>query len=403
MDKHRLITGTFLGVIAVITVWTLVTPQKTFSSSENRYLQKKPEFTIEGLLDGSYGKKYETYLSDQFPERDRWIGLKVLSERMAGKTAVNGVYIGKDGYLLEKFEEEEIEGDQLNSNLDKAGAFMQVAAEKLGEDKVRIMLVPSASQIMTDQLPALAAPYDQSRVTEKLLQKLKDNGFSEDQVEKLVVPVEDYLDKNKNQPFYYKTDHHWTGKGSYVGYEAWADSIGLEPWEEEYFEIKTVSENFRGTIYSKLNIPWQLDKIEIYVPREEQEYKVFFDGESKEYDTLYFTDALKGRDQYKVYLDGNHGLTEIVNQNIVNQIAVNHAAAGDEKDRKLLIIKDSYAHSFAPFAVNHFETVYMADLRYFNMKMGAFIEQEGITDVLILYQIPGFAKEKTISKLGWES
>ena len=59
-------------------------------------------------------EKYEQYLSDQFPGRNVWIGMKVTTERLALQEDVNGVYFGKDGYLIEKFDTEDLEGEQLN-------------------------------------------------------------------------------------------------------------------------------------------------------------------------------------------------------------------------------------------------------------------------------------------------
>ena len=89
-----------------------------------------------------------------------------------------------------------------------------------------------------------------------------------------------------------------------------------------------------------------------------------------------------------MFLDGNHGLTRIVNP---------QADSGG----KLLIIKDSYAHCFAPFAAPHFPETLMIDLRYYNGRLGDLIQEQEITDVLVLYQIPGFLKDRNISKLVW--
>ena len=88
----------------------------------------------------------------------------------------------------------------------------------------------------------------------------------------------------------------------------------------------------------------------------------------------------------------DHGLTRIRN--------LTEKGSGERKGKKLLIIKDSYAHTFAPFAVNHFEETLMVDLRYFNADVEPFAREEGVTDVLVLYRAAGFAKEKTVSKLG---
>ena len=75
---------------------------------------------------------------------------------------------------------------------------------------------------------------------------------------------------------------------------------------------------------------------------------------------------------------------------------MNHTAS---EGRRLLIIKDSYAHSFAPFASLHFEEIYMVDLRYYNGKISDFMEEQAITDALVLYQIPGFLAEETAVRI----
>ena len=381
-------TFLFLGFLGVLSLLSIVTPQKAFSDSENRYLQKKPEFSVKSLLNGSYGEKYEQYLSDQFPGRNVWIGMKVTTERLALQEDVNGVYFGKDGYLIEKFDTEDLEGEQLNKNIGKLAAFTGAAEKSLGKDHVRVMLVPSASQIITERLPFLAAPYDQGRVTEMLCRSLKEAGGSRE----TVLPAEEYLKRYREEALYYRTDHHWTASGAYLGYRLWAESVGLTPWTEEMFDIQTVNSEFHGTVYSKLNVPWRYDTIEVWQPKEEKDYRVSFDGEPKEYDSLYFPGALEGKDKYAVYLDGNHAITKIENRSIT----------GDQKEKKLLMIKDSYAHSFAVFAANHFGTVYMADLRYLNLNLKEWMEEQEITDVLVLYQIPGFAKEKSVSKLVYD-
>ena len=43
--------------------------------------------------------------------------------------------------------------------------------------------------------------------------------------------------------------------------------------------------------------------------------------------------------------------------------------------------------------------VYMIDLRYFNMKPAEFAKSREITDILVLYQIPGFAKDGNLFKM----
>ena len=382
--KKKLLVWGFCGFLGIMMAAGMILPQTGFSETENRYLQKRPEFSWKTFLKGTYGTEYEAYLSDQFPGRNSWVGLKVLAERAQLSFDVNDVYFGKDGYLIQKFDREDIETEQLAQNLERLTFFLQDTERKLGKDHVRVMLVPSSSQILKNKLPLGAAPYDQNQVTEQLIAQMG---------EVMVVPVEEKLKEvwaNSEEGLYYETDHHWTALGAYVGYKAWAGSLGEEPVASDAFDIHTVSKDFYGTILSKINVGHQPDSIQLYIPKDAAEYQVFFDGSTEGRDSLYSMNALEKRDQYAVYLDGNHALTHIVNEDIDE---------GLRFGEKLLIIKDSYAHSFAPFAVNHYDETFMIDLRYFNQDLEIFMEEQGITDVLVLYQIPGFAKEKTVSKI----
>ena len=63
----------------------ILLPDETFSPVENRYLQTMPTFSWQGLKDGDYTADLETYLEDQFPLRDGWIGLKTRYEYLLGK------------------------------------------------------------------------------------------------------------------------------------------------------------------------------------------------------------------------------------------------------------------------------------------------------------------------------
>ena len=99
----------------------------------------------------------------------------------------------------------------------------------------------------------------------------------------------------------------------------------------------------------------------------------------KETDTLWDTEQLEGKDKYSVYLGGNHALVEI------NTDANN--------GRKLIVIKDSFSHCFVPFLAEHFETIYMVDFRYNNMKVSNFIEENEITDILVLYNTMNFVQD----------
>ena len=82
----------------------------------------------------------------------------------------------------------------------------------------------------------------------------------------MMVPVLEQLKEHSQESIYYRTDHHWTAQGAYYGYEIWAESMGIEPWKREMFTEETVSEDFLGTVYSKVNVPSQPDSIQLFCP-----------------------------------------------------------------------------------------------------------------------------------------
>ena len=206
----RILAAGFFILLAGMGILGAVLPEKGFSESENRFLQKKPEFTWAALMDGSFGEKYEAYLSDQFPGRDGWVGVKTLAERLGGKKDANGVYFGKGGYLIEKFEREDLEGEQLERNLEVLAQALGRMVREYGTRHVRVMLVPGASEILEEKLPLYAAPYDQTQVVQKLMK--------EGNVSEITVQVEEALERRRDEEIYYRTDHHWTPRAAFEGY-----------------------------------------------------------------------------------------------------------------------------------------------------------------------------------------
>ena len=103
--KIRGITAWLLaGAVLALTAAFLVSPRQTFSENENRWLAEFPAFDRESLFSGQYMTDIGTYLSDHFPFRDFFMGLKTQTELAEGCREIEGVYIADDGYLIERYE-----------------------------------------------------------------------------------------------------------------------------------------------------------------------------------------------------------------------------------------------------------------------------------------------------------
>ena len=229
--------GVFLCLIALLSAWNLLRPTRTFSENENRVLTQFPELSVESVLEGTFSEKYEEYLADQFPMRDSWISLKTRTELLLGKKDINNVFFGKNGWLIDKYKGT-LSEERTQANLERLGSFMQFAAEKLGSDHVRAMLVPTASGVLDNRMPAFASDFDQAALLEKAAALCPDDTFLN------LLPL---LQEHKEEPIYYRTDHHWTTLGAFYGYAAWAESIGLTPYGREDFSEETVADDFYGT------------------------------------------------------------------------------------------------------------------------------------------------------------
>lgn len=146
----------------------LLTPDRGFSQSENRLLQGRPAFSWKRLADGSFTSEVESWVTDQFPGRDGFIGVKTQSEYLLGKRDTNGVYFGQDGYLIERHTAEEIDKEQLLKNISHLQNFINRAAGELSPERVRLMLVPTAGEILAEKLPPYAAQFSQRELINRV-------------------------------------------------------------------------------------------------------------------------------------------------------------------------------------------------------------------------------------------
>ena len=115
--------------------------------------------------------------------------------------------------------------------------------------------------------------------------------------------------------------------------------------------------------------------------------EVIIDGQS--YDGMYDLAKLQERDKYASFLWGNHGLTQIV----VN--------SGVENPTRVLLIKDSYGNSLAPFLTQNYDEVWVADLRHV-FSLSAVLEMAGgepFDDVLLMYNYMNFVQDTNLAKL----
>ena len=360
------------GLLLGLTIVDFFTKDRLYSEYENRMLTQKPVFTLEALFSGSFTKDYESYITDQFAGRDNWIFIKTMTDVALGKKEVNGVYLAKDGSLIQKHAPEDIKEETVEKKLVLLKELFDWQEGRGGTGSFYVMTVPTADNVLTEKLPDYAPVYSQA----EFIRRVKETVGAEH-----VIDVQDTLKAHKDETIYYGTDHHWTTLGAYYGYLEWAEAMGVEPVA---YEVKTVSANFFGTMYSKARVPVEPDTIEAYVPTTGMQ--VYYDLSEEGRDTLYEAKYLDSKNQYGYFLDDNHAFIQIETG----------AAAKEAQGKTLFILKDSYANCFVPFLTEHYETIYVMDLRYYRGKLFPFMEEydtEGDMDILVLYNVIHFIEE----------
>lgn len=366
----RFLTAFFCLFLGGLLAWHVLLPDRARSETENRTLAQRPELTWAALADGSYTEAVEDYFADQFPLRDGWTGLKARAEQVLGKREFNGVYLCGDTLIakvrppLDGLEEK---------NLIHAARLAEAA-----EVPVYLGLIPSAAEVWREKLPAGAESWDQAAFIARAAEL------------EGVEPVDllTALRARAGEDVFYRTDHHWTTLGAYYGYAALMEALGrgeetLEPEAAKERDLP-VSNGFQGTLYSQSGVHWlEPDSIEFWVGESGLAVTSWRDGTPRE-TGLYDDDYLGKKDKYSAFLGGNQSLCVIRNA----------AGAG-----RILLVRDSYADSLAPFLARHFEEVHLLDLRYYRGSAAGYAAENGVDAIVILQSVPNFITDRNLALL----
>lgn len=360
----------FIVFIFATAILFLALPKEEYSSSEKRYLEKFPEVSLQSIADGSFTEGFENYLADHFSGRNFWVGLNAYYNLYTGRNGADDVYKCKDDYLINV----PVSGDnRLRTNAETIRAFAEKA-----DCPVTMMMVPSTGYIMQDKLPANHFAYQDDQMFSEMQLV-----FSSSKVEFIDLRQSFKEAAQAGTQLYYKTDHHWTTRGAYEAYKQICSAWQIQPMEKEQFDIKSYG-GFYGTTYSSSGF-WMTpsDTIEIWEnPRNTEKditVEITEGDEAKTYHSMYFLNHLKEDDKYPVFLDGNHSLEKITNEN---------ADGG-----KLLIIKDSFSHCFVPFMAEHYREITTVDMRYYKANVSELVKENGYDRILVLYGVENLAED----------
>lgn len=358
----------FILLVYSLSVAFIALPKQAQSVNEKRVLAEAPNFTWDNLKSGKFTSDLDTYLADHFPLRDTFVGINAYANLALGQNGDSGIYKGKDGYLITgpyKYDP---------TKVDKNVRYLNSFTRNTGL-KSSVIIVPTAGYMMDDKLPKNHKQYHDKELLEKISSGVTNINY---------IDLEENFNIAKDTTqLYYKTDHHLTSQGALEMYKTFC---AAKHTPATSFSLDKAVGGFYGTTYSKSGL-WltKSDDIEIWKADKPSKFSVTIvdDKDEKKSDSLYFAEHLKETDKYPVFLDGNHGYTRIVNKDCKN-------------GKRILVVKDSYAHCFTTFLAEDYEEVVMVDLRYFHKSVEEIVEKEQLNEVLYLFGAENFAESSDL-------
>ena len=395
----------FLALIFLLGALIFIIPDKEFSEQENRALQGRPQLQsnfdgnlIERIKAGKFLDKYFSgdfaedvgdYYSDQFPARDFFVGLKGVTEIAMLKGENNDVVLGKDDYLLSRMDNPKI--DNVLKNYDASAAF----ADRLAEAGVSVTFAAAGRviDVAEEKLPALYPvdvlhqPWD--ALDDRAAQTHVDG--SAEYTDMLYLNLLDPLKaaSDAGEDVMYRTDHHWTTHGAYLAYVELMKLWGMEALPESAFTVEVVSDAFYGTAWRNAGMKWiEPDTMEFYRFEGDEDYTMTIHDSETVMDGFYDRSYLEKTDKYSSFISGNHAYVTIEKN-------------GEEDRERLMLVKDSFGHSLAPFLAYHFD-LEIIDLRYYKTSTSALVNETGCDRVLIINNMDSLTSAATLGMLGME-
>lgn len=182
--------------------------------------------------------------------------------------------------------------------------------------------------------------------------------------------LKDHVDEN----IYYRTDHHWTQLGAYYAAKSFAETA-LVPFDDLSAYEKHEKDGYLGSFYGGSGehpeIKNNPETFMWFIPKREVTTTYYDQKGENGYEGSYFykpEDFNVPSQWLFTYMSGDG--------NIV------HVNTGLDTGRRLMILKDSYADSFAPCLFGSFDEIWIADIRFCEISAVGFAKDKGITDLL---------------------
>ena len=316
------------------------------SLTERRKLAQMPKISWTSFLSGSFASNFESYTQDQFPLREQFRRAKALfSVKLLGRQDNNGIYESREGAFAQ------LEYPLNEASIDYAAKRFGLVYDRYlsGSPRVYAAAIPDKSQFLP--VPKL----DFGALTKRLQEKMPYATF---------IDLSDTLTLES----FYRTDTHWRQEAILQAAQTLGTAMG-KPLTDRY-EVRRAKEDFLGVYAGQSALPMKGEPID-YLWSPAFENVQVWDGEHNKDMGLYDFEALDGRDPYEFFLSGALSLVTLENP--------------QAPDNKLILFRDSFGSSIAPYFLEQYREITLVDIRYLSPeRLGKLLDFTDC-DVLFLY------------------
>lgn len=206
------------------------------------------------------------------------------------------------------------------------------------------------------------------------------------------VSIFDTLKNHNGEYIYFRTDHHWTQLGAYYAYVEFCNAKGVEAVPLSQFEKKEYP-GFLGSFYQNSpnsDMQNNPDTVEAYLPQANTSmYVMQSNGEALENWPLINVgtdENYSAGNKYLIFAAGDQPYEEITNNNITD-------------GSSCVVVKESFGNCFVPFLVNHYQTVYVIDYRYYENNIADLVREKGSQDLILVNNISMTRNESLVQSL----
>lgn len=289
-----------------------------------------------------------------------------------------GVYVvGSAGYEMYNY---------VGSLAEKYQSTVNAVADSLsGVNQVYAMAIPLSSGItLPDELFSDIPGSDQAQAEKDILAGMGQNVKT--------IPLHDVMMSHRTEYIYFRTDHHWTALGAYYAYVQFCTAKGITPHNLSDYEVSQFP-GFLGSFYNDGGKPDAMkndpDTVNAYHPVSATASMKYGDNENSTLtggQVIFDESTASASLKYGTFIMGDNPFTVIENPEVSN-------------GESCIVVKESFGNAFVPFLVDHYQTVYVVDYRYYSGSITQLARDKGVKDVLFVNNLSAIRGSYQMGKL----